>query len=1200
MRILRLSLLCWFLMISYQGFAQQNLGLLGHLPYDDRASDIWGYVSPTTGIEYALVGLNNGFSIVDISTPSNPTEVHRIPGPQSIWRDVKTWSHYAYVTNDDEGGIYIVDLEQVETEIETTIWFGGEFQGTAVAITKAHNIFIDENGIGYIFGADYGVGGVLMIDIPANPLDPPIIGIYNDGYVHDGYVRNDTLWTAEVFNGYFSVVDVTEKANPIVMATQSTPNDFTHNIWVSDDGKYAYTTDEKTRAFIAAYDVSDITDIKETDRYQATPNSGLIPHNTFVVGNFLVNSYYKDGVTIVDATYPNNLIEVGHYDTSPSFPSATGFSGCWGVYPYSPNGYVLASDIEEGLYIFQPSFVPAAYLEGTVTDAVTGNPIPNVTISIIGDAKSETKTSFSGTYATGTGNLGTYEIVVSQYGYEPDTIEIGLINGFVSILDVQLQPLEAFELPILFVEETTNQPIANAQVQLAHSLRTFDLVTDSEGKAIANLFYEDDYSLIVGKWGFETKAIEELAVNFPLEEIVLTTKQGYYDDFALDFNWTTSGTAANGQWDLADPINVNLFGNTIVPENDIFNDIGKRCFVTKNSSSFVDNVIDGTVTLTSPIFDATIFDSPEIVYFRWFYNTESNTDSLVIKVTNGQDTAVVENIQNGDEYESSWRRNKFVIADYVMPTSMMHFIVEAADKLATPGLLDVLEAGFDGFQVREEIVAPIASFEVSELSGCSPFSFDVANTTSQTPIAASWTISNQENIELLFETNEIPTITLDEVGKYTIELIVSNEAGKDTIQQEIEVFPSFNISLQANTLTCATDALTLTATSEEETATFEWQGFEVFDNELIVENPDNNVFVVVATNANGCTIVDSIEVTIPETVAFEVAIPTMLCPDSPATLGVENANGEYTYTWTSTTGEEQGASIVITPSIEPTTYQVMATNENGCTASQEVVIEASEITTATVAIPINEACISTAIELINLSVNADEFSWLFTNTATNTTLETTEENPIVLFEEAGLYNLQVIANGCTKDTLVLENAIEIFDNPTFTIQEEGLFYIGSTDATLVLTNLPDNVETVNWIGENIDNSTNTTATLTLTETGAFEYSAEVITENGCSNIQTIIVQVLTLGVEEATDFETTVYPNPTAGQLTLAIEHQQMINNLSIQLFNTIGQQLLVQKHKVLSSYFQDKLDVTNYPTGIYYLELTIGGQKQVKKIIVQ
>src|SRR5690606_31480732 len=158
----------------------------------------------------------------------------------------------------------------------------------------------------------------------------------------------------------------------------STPSNFTHNIWLSANGDYAFTTDEVSGGYIGAYDVSDPGNIQYLDQIQSSPGMGIVPHNTHVLGNYLFTSYYTDGVTVHDATYTHNLVEVGHYDTSPLNTPNT--SGCWGVYPFFTSGNIVASDREEGLFIIQSAHHQGAYLEGQVTEFGSGNQLNNVQI----------------------------------------------------------------------------------------------------------------------------------------------------------------------------------------------------------------------------------------------------------------------------------------------------------------------------------------------------------------------------------------------------------------------------------------------------------------------------------------------------------------------------------------------------------------------------------------------------------------------------------------------------------------------------------------------------------------------------------------------------------------------------------------------------------------------------------------------------
>ncbi|MFN3939271.1 MAG: LVIVD repeat-containing protein, partial [Chitinophagales bacterium] len=265
--------------------AQENVTFRGQVQYDVHASDVWGYTDPI-GNEFAIIGLNNGTSIVDISDPDNPVEVAFVEGPESIWRDIKTWEHYAYITNETDSGLHIIDLQNLPASVESRF-----FQDAG--LNTAHNLWIDENGICYIWGSNLYNGGAVFIDLNANPWNPEIIGGYDLEYCHDGFVRGDTMYTAEIYAGNFVIVDISDKSNLVVLGQHPTSSAFTHNVWPSADSKYLFTTDEVSGAYIGAYDITDLADIDEVGRYRSSPGSGVIPHNTHWHNNYLINSYYR-------------------------------------------------------------------------------------------------------------------------------------------------------------------------------------------------------------------------------------------------------------------------------------------------------------------------------------------------------------------------------------------------------------------------------------------------------------------------------------------------------------------------------------------------------------------------------------------------------------------------------------------------------------------------------------------------------------------------------------------------------------------------------------------------------------------------------------------------------------------------------------------------------------------------------------------
>jgi len=443
MKFLNVCILAILALLTFNSSkAQTQLNLLGQLTYTDGLNDIWGY--ETGGNEYAIVGLTTGVSIVNVTNPAAPVETQFISHVSTTWRDIKTWGNRAYVINEAQDGLMIIDLSSLPGTCSYSFWSGAAqnyiYNGSPFIHTDAHNIYIDEFGYGYLFGGNAPGGGALIIDIASNPTNPQIVGQYDVAYCHDGYVRNNTMYTAEIYNGWFGIVDVSNKSNigaAQVLGVGPTTLAFTHNVWISDNGNYAFTTDEKSAAEVGSYDITNPANIQRLTGHQSNPGSGVIPHNTHVKNDYLYTSYYADGVTVVCAQNPRILTEVGYYDTSPANSGST-FSGCWGAYPFLPSGRILASDRQNGLHILDNNYGCSANIEGIVTDAATGNPIYNATVTF-SPAIYTGYTNLSGYYGIGTANNnGTYTITVSAPGYPTYTTTVTLTDCQTTNLDVAL------------------------------------------------------------------------------------------------------------------------------------------------------------------------------------------------------------------------------------------------------------------------------------------------------------------------------------------------------------------------------------------------------------------------------------------------------------------------------------------------------------------------------------------------------------------------------------------------------------------------------------------------------------------------------------------------------------------------------------------------------------------------------------------
>ncbi|MDG1428793.1 MAG: choice-of-anchor B family protein [Crocinitomicaceae bacterium] len=686
---------------SLSTFSQLNMNQLGRIGYDTLhnavLNDVWAYVDED-GNEYGLVGTTEGTGVVDLADPSAPVEIFWEPGTNSTWRDLKTFGDYAYITTEANEGLLIIDMTSLplSAAFPTNYYFGP----SGFEWQSAHNIYIDSAGYAYIFGANRDNGGVIILDLNTDPMNPVEVGVFDNWYVHDGYVQGNTMFLAHIGEGTISVVDVTDKVNPVLLGTKTTPSTFAHNIWPSTNGNFAFTTDELPFSYLTAYDVTDPANMIEVDRIQSSPGSGTIPHNVHVMGDYMVTSHYSDGVVIHDVSYPYNMVEVGYFETYPT--QTTGYDGCWGAYPFLPSGIVLATDRTEGFFVLGANYMKAAYLEGTVVDAATLLPLDLVDIQITGDDQIE-DTDVSGFYATGIATAGSYDVTYSKIGYYPQTISVPMVNDVIYTQDVQLVPIPPYSLAVTVIDLGTGLPVLNADIRLKASLLTHEGVTNALGQENFTLYYEESYDITVGHWGHVTECFSQVIDN-STGSLTVYIERGIYDDFAFDFGWSTNSTAATGLWERGIP-----FGTSSgsAPDADYVNDCDSYAYLTGNDSNpdpDFDDVDAGAVTLVSPVIDLSGFADPYVNYVRWFYTKwgpNPPDDSLRIEVSNGMDVVEIDAVGDEPSTFGIWQPQSIRLLDHIALTSTMQFFFKTSDF--DPDV-NITEAGVDLFFINESAV----------------------------------------------------------------------------------------------------------------------------------------------------------------------------------------------------------------------------------------------------------------------------------------------------------------------------------------------------------------------------------------------------------------------------------------------------------------------------------------------------------------
>jgi len=386
------NLLLIFALASYQFVIAQTPcagGFAGSFPcdgYDLQATftlgqlnagsgnDSWGWTDPTDGKEYALIGLDNGTAFIDISNPTSPVYLGKLPThtSNSSWRDVKTYANYAFVVSEAGGhGMQVFDLTRLRNVTNPPVTFTEDAHYNGVG--GVHNIVINEStGYAYTVGGGGFNGGPHFINIQ-DPLNPVGEGGYSaDGYTHDAQVVTyngpDTDYAGqEIFLGSNTdevvIVDITDKSNPQSISTISyTDVGYTHQGWFTEDQRYFLVGDEGDEngsGFNTRTIVLDFLDLDNPQfHFSYFGPTSAIDHNGYVKGDKYYLANYRAGIRIIDISdiENSNMAEEGYFDSYPASNSAS-FSGAWNVYPFFASGNIVISDLNRGFLLVKSAAV---------------------------------------------------------------------------------------------------------------------------------------------------------------------------------------------------------------------------------------------------------------------------------------------------------------------------------------------------------------------------------------------------------------------------------------------------------------------------------------------------------------------------------------------------------------------------------------------------------------------------------------------------------------------------------------------------------------------------------------------------------------------------------------------------------------------------------------------------------------------------
>ena len=319
-----LALLAGVAPLHAAGPTLRNMDLLAHVdeysqgPLEFNYSACWAYVH-SDGREYAAIGVATGTAIYNVTNPAAVVRVGFIPGPTSIWREIKSYRNWIYVVTEGLGagqGLQIIRMTNPDAPVLAATWTGSFVRSHTVSVDTTRALLIC-NGTRDAAGLAAGMR-ILSLASPEAPVElshwPADPGpISSDDYVHDSVPIGTRLYASSIYSGFERIFDLSNPYLPVLETSWTYPGAFTHNLWPDASGKYLYATDEINGQPLRVFDISDLGVPVLVNGITSNPRA--IVHNAHVRGDELFLANYTEGLRVLDLSDPVHPAEFAWADS---------------------------------------------------------------------------------------------------------------------------------------------------------------------------------------------------------------------------------------------------------------------------------------------------------------------------------------------------------------------------------------------------------------------------------------------------------------------------------------------------------------------------------------------------------------------------------------------------------------------------------------------------------------------------------------------------------------------------------------------------------------------------------------------------------------------------------------------------------------------------------------------------------------------
>ena len=336
---------------------------------------------------------------------------------------------------------------------------------------------------------------------------------------------------------------------------------------------------------------------------------------------------------------------------------------------------------------------------------------------------------------------------------------------------------------------------------------------------------------------------------------------------------------------------------------------------------------------------------------------------------------------------------------------------------------------------------------------------------------------------------------------------------------------------------------------------------------------------ILVDDNGGCSETSTITITNLGGVTASISSSQSICTGNSASISAAGAGTGGTYQWDNGLGS--GSSHVVSPTAT-TTYNVVVTDVNGCTDNASVIIIVNSAPTVTLNPSNATIC---AGESVTISASgAQTYSWNTGSSGSSITVNPTNQTTYSVVGQNG-----TCAGNPVTSTISVSAAPTVNASANVTTILVG--------GTVTFSSAGSGATSYSWDFGDGNSSTQTNPSHTYSSSGIFTVTLTG-TLNGCSNTSQLTINVGAVNIEDVNlENSISVIPNPNNGNFEILFDLNEF-QELNLEIHNSIGQLIISEDLDIIKT-TRINYDLTDFPTGFYYLSITSNSGKTTKRLFI-